>query len=106
MRKRLFAGVMGVALLLAPVAFAQQESSKKPPATKSSTSGMSADMREAIEFQRAKDRADARQARLEARHPSVTYSNTNADRSADRSDPNTVRDENAPGAKPPIKKDK
>ena len=41
------------------------------------------DMQRAIAWERHKDRAAARQARLEARHPSVTYSNTNANRSAD-----------------------
>ena len=44
-------------------------------------------MRQAIAFERAKDAADARQARLEARHPSVT--NSNANRSADRTDEST-----------------
>jgi hypothetical protein len=53
------------------------------------SSRMSADMREAIAFQRAKDRADARQARIEARHPTVFYNNAN--RSADRTG-NPVRD--------------
>ncbi len=42
------------------------------------------DMQRAIAFERAKDRADARQAAKERRHPSVTYDNNNsANRSAD-----------------------
>lgn len=41
------------------------------------------DMQRAIAFQRAKDRADARQAAKERRHPSVTYNNSTANRSAD-----------------------
>jgi hypothetical protein len=45
-------------------------------------------MRQAIAFERAKDAADARQARLEVKHPSVTYSNAN--RSADRTDESTT----------------
>ncbi len=43
-------------------------------------------MARAIAFQRAKDAADARQARLEARHPSVSYTH-GADRGADRDVP-------------------
>jgi hypothetical protein len=46
-------------------------------------------MRHAIQFQRTKDRADARQERKERRHPSVVYNN--ADRSS----------ENAKGGKDP-----
>ncbi len=51
------------------------------------------DMRRAIEFQRAKDRADARQARREARHPSVQYDRNSANRT-DESEMNgrTVND--------------
>lgn len=60
--------LLGASLLLTP-GFA---------ATKKSTS--SGDMQRAIAFQRQKDAADARQARMEARHPSVR----NADRTADR----------------------
>ncbi len=43
-------------------------------------SAKTSDMQRAIAFQRAKDRADARQARLEARHPSVSYSTNSANR--------------------------
>ncbi len=40
------------------------------------------DMQRAIAWERHKDQAAARQARLEQRHPSVTYSNS-ANRSSD-----------------------
>ena len=84
MKTRLLAGLLGTGMVFASLASAAD-------ATKKKSGGMSADMREAIAFQRAKDRADARQARLEARHPSVHYDNS-ANRNADRSDENTVRD--------------
>jgi hypothetical protein len=57
------------------------------------------DMQRAIAWERAKDRAAARQARLEKRHPSVTYNNNDnsANRSADDSSAgNQVKD---PGPK-------
>jgi len=41
------------------------------------------DMQRAIAWERHKDRAAAMQARKEARHPSVTYSNNTANRGAD-----------------------
>ena len=55
-------------MLIAPVVFGQTP--KKP-------STMSADMRQAIAFERHKDMAAARQALKEKTHPSVTYSNAN-----------------------------
>ena len=45
------------------------------------------DMQRAIAWERQKERAAARQARLEKRHPSVTYDNNTANRSADDSSP-------------------
>lgn len=42
------------------------------------------EMAQAIAFERHKDAAAARQARIEAKHPAVTYSNSNAERGADR----------------------
>lgn len=59
---------------------------------------MSPDMRRAIQFERAKARADARQARTEARHPTVFYNHDNS-RNTDAGSANRVID---PG--PPIKK--
>jgi hypothetical protein len=73
MKTRLLALSMGAGLLAMPLLFG--DSPKK-------SSTMSDDMRRAIAFERYKDVASARQARKEAVHPSVTY--TNADRSADR----------------------
>jgi hypothetical protein len=54
------------------------------------------DMQRAIAFERYKDLAAARQARKEARHPSVPKSS--AERSADREakDPSSVRDSGPP----------
>jgi hypothetical protein len=56
------------------------------------------DMQRAIAWERHKERAAARQARLEKRNPSVTYNNTNADRSAEdkAAEANRVKD---PGPK-------
>jgi hypothetical protein len=69
-------------LVLTTVAFAQTPKKVQTNSGQSQTR-TSEDMRRAIEFQRAKDRADARQARLEARHPSVP--SPSAERSADGS---------------------
>ena len=69
MFRSLTAVSIGIALTLAPLASAQDSRNKQDP---------DADMQRAIQFQRAKDRADARQARKEAQHPSVV--NSNADR--------------------------
>jgi hypothetical protein len=63
------------------------------------TARRDSDMQRAIAFERYKDLAAARQARKEARHPSVPK--ISADRSADREskDVNTVQDPR-PSAKP------
>jgi hypothetical protein len=45
------------------------------------------DMQRAIAWERYKDLAAARQARKEARHPSVTYSDSGANRELDESAP-------------------
>jgi hypothetical protein len=51
------------------------------------------DMQRAIAWERHKDRAAARQARLEKKHPSVEYNNNNsANRSADEGQQSTVKD--------------
>jgi len=52
-------------------------------------------MQEAIAFERHKEAAAARQARIEARRQS-----SKPDNSADREQPSTVKDEKAPGGKP------
>ena len=88
MKARFSVALGGAALLFAPFLAAQTASKgKQEPA-------MSQDMREAIAFQRNKDIADARQARKEALHPSVTYSDANrsADRSTDESQGRPVKD--------------
>jgi len=55
------------------------------------------DMQRAIAWERHKDRAAARQAQLEKRHPSVTYGTNTANRSAEEPQSgNTVKD---PGPK-------
>jgi hypothetical protein len=96
MKLNFLAGVIGTALMLSPFGWAQQ---RQDDGDKAKTT--SSDMQRAIAFQRAKDRADARQARLEERHPSVNYSN--ADRRMDDStDGNRVPDKGPQ----PIKHDK
>jgi hypothetical protein len=89
MKARFLVALMGAGLVFAPLALSQtsQKGMEKP--------AMSEDMRQAIAFQRNKDVADARQARKEAIHPSVTYSDTNnrsADRSMDDSQGRPVKD--------------
>ncbi len=59
MHTRLLAGLIASGMLLAPLGFAVER--------------MSPAMRRAIEFERHKAWADARQARIEARHPTVFY---------------------------------
>lgn len=64
------AGLIGLALALAPAALAQDRQTNK---------NMDADMQRAIQFERNKDAADARQAEIEKKHPTV------AEPGADRS---------------------
>jgi hypothetical protein len=98
MKLNFLAGVIGTALLLSPFGLAQQ---KQDDGHKAKIISSDSEMQRAIAFQRAKDRADARQARLEERHPSVDYSN--ADRRMDDStDANRVPDKGPQ----PIKHDK
>ncbi|HLK63093.1 MAG TPA: hypothetical protein VKU19_06615 [Bryobacteraceae bacterium] len=103
MKPRLLVALMGAGLIFVPLAGAQTQTSKPKPSAsvKQTEPAMSEDMREAIAFQRNKDIADARQARLEAEHPSVTYSEAN--RSADRS---TDDQQGTPVKDPGPKKDK
>ena len=75
MGKTLVAGILGAGMLLAPL-FAADADKKDQ---------MSKDMREAIAFEHFKDAAAARQERMEARHPSVTYSNSGSNSGANRS---------------------
>ena len=108
MKTKLLTGVIGAAMMLAPLSFAQDDQKPSPSSRARAAdnqndkrSGMSDDMRRAIEFERAKDRAAARQARIEARHPNADQ---NADRSADRAKDDKdagrpVKDTKAPGTK-------
>lgn len=80
MHRNLLMGVIGAALVLSPLGVAQQPQNSQQKAVQPRREP---GVQQAIAFQRAKDRADARQARLEKRHPSVDYSN--ADRRMDDS---------------------
>jgi len=64
-------------VLLGSTAVAQDHPARKTAQNQANRESMSPDMRRAIEFQRAKDRADARQAAIEARHPTVFYHQAN-----------------------------
>jgi hypothetical protein len=75
MHAKLLAGFVSAAFVLAPLCQAADPQ-------KRTGNRQDSDMARAIAFQRQKDAADARQARLEAKHPSVGYSNS-AERSAD-----------------------
>ncbi|MGA3241096.1 MAG: hypothetical protein ABSG03_32925 [Bryobacteraceae bacterium] len=99
MHRNLLTGALGVALVLTPLSFAQQpqNGSQKTAQPRGESDGV----QQAIAFQRAKDRADARQAKLETRHPSVDYS------SADRRTDDSSDGHHAPDPGPPQpKKDK
>lgn len=106
MNTKLVTGSLGFMLLLSPVISAQDDRKPSPTKTTESTeaksSGRNDDMSRAIAWERAKDRAAARQERIEARGGS--REDRNADRSADRTmdDKDTgrkVKDTKAPGAK-------
>jgi hypothetical protein len=79
---------LATVVLLASVAMAADQPKSRP---------MTSDVQRAIQWEKHKEEAAARQARKEARNPSVSYNN-NADRSADRSAPDpgepAVRKEN------------
>ena len=102
MTARILSATLGTVLLIAPLAFAQntKPSPTRPAKSSENTadrqSNMSSDMQEAIAWERRKDAAAARQARMEAQHPTVTYNGAN--RSMD--DPEgKVKDPQAGGAK-------
>ena len=96
MKAKILAGLLGAGMVFAPMVSAA--TAKNKPAA------MSEDMKRAIAWEHSKDLAAARQARLEASHPSVTY--TDANRSADRSmdDATPGRIVKDPG--PTVRKDK
>jgi hypothetical protein len=99
MKINFLAGVLGAALILSPLGHAQQQQNGEAKVTRPQTD--SDGVQKAIAFQRAKDRADERQARLEQRHPSVNFSDAN--RSMD--DSNAGHHLSDPGPAP-VKKDK
>jgi len=74
-RTKFLAGFVSAGFLLTPFVFAADQAKKKDKE--------SDDVAQAIAFERQKDAAAARQARMEAKHPTVTYSNSEAERSAD-----------------------
>lgn len=99
MINRIWIGALGATLLLSPMVRAQEQ--KPSPTGHSATrseksSGMSDDMRRAIEWERFKDRAAARQARIEARHPSHFEASRTMD---DQDTGRKVKDSKAPGAR-------
>jgi hypothetical protein len=99
MKINLLTGILGAALALSPLGFAQQ---RQDTQSKVSQPARDSDgVQAAIAFERAKDRAAARQAKLEQRHPSVDYSN--ADRRMDDSNDGHHVSDPAPA---PVKKDK
>jgi hypothetical protein len=67
-------------ILLSTAVLAAGQKQPAPAHSQKRSETMTQDMRDAIAFQRAKDRADARQAAIEAKHPTVSYDH--ADRSA------------------------
>ncbi|MBZ5725142.1 MAG: hypothetical protein LAP87_09115 [Acidobacteriia bacterium] len=72
MKTMFLTGLLGASLLLTP-GFAATK--------KAATSG---DMKQAIAFERNKAAADARQSRIEARHPSAARADRSANRSVDQ----------------------
>jgi hypothetical protein len=80
-------------VLLGSLAVAAGQPAQKTKQNQAADESMSADMREAIAFERAKDRADARQAALEAKHPTVFYNQAERDQAA--------QEGSAPGKKVP-----
>ena len=73
MQARFVIGIAALAMPLLNVAATKNQRQKSPD------EGMA----QAVAFERAKDAADARQARIEAKHPTVFYKNSD-DRNADR----------------------
>ena len=76
MKAKLLALAIASGALLLPVCNAAEKSSKPK---------VDSDMQRAIAWEHFKDAAAARQARLEAKHPSVTYSDRSANREVDES---------------------
>jgi hypothetical protein len=97
MNTKVLTGTIGALLLLSPLTYAQEQKPSSAKTVQAKGLSMSEDMRQAIAWEHAKDRAAARQERIEARR-------SHADQSADRmmNDKDTgskVRDTKGPGAK-------
>ena len=75
MKARLFTGLVAAGLLLLPLSAADQTAKRK-----ADTEKQDSEMQRAIAFEHYKDLAAARQARIEAKHPTVFYNE--ADREA------------------------
>jgi hypothetical protein len=81
MKTRLLGALLSAGLLMAPFTLSAGDSDKpKDTAQKNGNQSQDSDMQRAIAFEHYKDVAAARQARMEAKHPTVFY--TNADRAA------------------------
>jgi hypothetical protein len=79
MKARLFTGLVAAGMLLLPLSAADNTAKRKADSEKQDP-----DMQRAIAFEHYKDLAAERQARIEAKHPTVFYNN--ADREANRDD--------------------
>lgn len=92
--KKVLTGILGIGLWFGPALLAQNQNQARSQPRKQQ---MSEDMREAIAFEHNKDVADARQARMEARHPSVPVPGPN--HSANRAEEQSTygRKVNPPG---------
>ena len=78
MYQKFLVGFVTAGFLLSPFAYSADRPQKKKQ--------VDDDMAQAIAFERAKDAAAARQARIEAKHPTVTYSDSEANRDAPKTD--------------------
>ena len=97
MYTKLMTGTIGAILLVSPLTYAQDQKPSPAKTTQAKSSRMSQDMQQAIAWERAKDLAAARQARIEARH---SRTDQNADRLMDDKDSGgKVKDTQAPGSK-------
>ncbi len=74
MKARLFTGLAAAGLVLLPLSAADQAAKRK-----ADTGKQDSEMQRAIAFEHYKDLAAARQARIEARHPTVFYNNADRD---------------------------
>ena len=83
MLTKLLAGFVTAGFLLPPLVVAADKPQKK--------TSESDEIAQAIAFERQKDAAAARQARIEAKHPTVTYHSSDDERSADRDTPKSNR---------------